>query len=261
MRCQESGWAWPRISFHWLCLCPAQKDAQGRIVWHSPSEKKTGSRKCVGLLVWFRWVVWVLFFFKAFEIFQDFVKKFLILLFGALIWCSQGEKSCGKKGSGVWERGSKDLVASDRESCSAKGRGSKDWRNGPGVCTGHCLHWGKLILSLSSSFSTQEHPNHEGCSVPLPLHQHLCKHSPCPVHPLAVTAHPWALLLQQRGLRAPQKGMEKGRADSSRCQGELHMEPALSLLQRWWKSLWKSHGPKQGNECFPTGAPTNPPED
>lgn len=46
---------------------------------------------------------------------------------------------------------------------------------------------------------------------------------------------PGALLLQQRGpegLRAPQKVMEKGRADSRRCQWELLVEPALSLLQR-----------------------------
>lgn len=117
------------------------------------------------------WVYWHDFvgllgisFFLAFAIVQDFFfpKKSLMLLFGGLVF--PGKKAMRQRGSVVWERDSKDLLASDREGCSAKGAGeARAEEMAPGVCNGHCLHRGKWILTLSSSFSTQKHPNHGGC--------------------------------------------------------------------------------------------------
>lgn len=133
---------------------------------------KTGSRKCVGLLVRFCWVIWK-FFLKLLKYFKTLSKK---IPDPALWWAElvfQGEKPCGKEVQ--WFR-KRDFWPQTERAAVQEGRGeTRTEEMSPGVCAGHCLHSGELMLTLSSSFSTEKHPKHEGCSVFLPFHQDLSK--------------------------------------------------------------------------------------
>lgn len=178
-----------------------------------------------------------------------------------------GGKVTWQRGSVVWERGFKDLWPQTERAAVPKGRrrrGSKDCRNGPWSL--HCLHRGKLKPTLSSSFSTQKHPNQEGCSVFLP--QHRSSPNAAPVYPpirSSPPSHctPWgtaAAAKETRGAAASPKGEGKGQSWQQEVPAGAAHGAGAAAAPEGTEHPGEGSRAKTPKWVFPTGAPTKPPE-